>query len=109
MKTTTKKRKQLSQTGSRSTKADICFNARASLFAIAAVSLVGGCSNTQHQARLDTLSKNYCSDEVLDNCRLVTHSIIQLEALNEPFEEQLKPIHQRRDVIEQELEVLRRQ
>ena len=108
MKTTTIKRKQVRQTGSRSTKADICFKARVCLFAVAAVCLVSACSNTQHQARLNTLSMNYCSDAVMGNCRLVTPSIIQLEAPNDPFEEQLKPIHQRRDVIEQEFEVLRR-
>lgn len=108
MITTTVKRKQVRQTGSRSTKADICFKARVSLLAFAAVCLLSACSNAQHQARLDTLSKNYCSDAVVGNCRLVTPNIIQLEAPNDPFEEQLKPIHQRRDVIEQEFEVLRR-
>ena len=90
----------------------ICVNmpikARAALLTILGVCFLSGCSNAQYQAEIDERSTNYCTEEVQSNCRYITAGFLTPVQPNDAFEEQLKPIHERQEVIEQEFEVLRR-
>jgi hypothetical protein len=82
--------------------------ARVLLLTIFGICFLGGCSNAQHQANVDILNTDYCTNNVIEHCRHVAPWALTLDTSNDAFDEQLKPIHQRQDVIEQELEILRR-
>ena len=82
--------------------------AKAVLLVMFGVCLLNGCSNAQHQAKVDELNTDYCTKDVQGNCRYITVGFLTLMQQNDAFEEQLKPIHEREEVLEQELEVLRR-
>ena len=81
---------------------------RAALVAGLGVCFLNGCSNAQHQAKVDELNIDYCTEEVQNNCRYIAAGFLTPVQPNDAFEEQLKPIHEREEVIEQEFEVLRR-
>ena len=83
-------------------------NARAALLAGLGICFLTGCSNVQHQAKVDELNTDYCTEEVQSNCRHIAAGFLTPMQPNDAFEEQLKPIHERQEVIEQEFEVLRR-
>lgn len=67
-----------------------------------------GCSNAQHQAKVDEINTDHCTEEVKNNCRYIAAGFLTPVQSNDAFEEQLKPIHEREEVIEQEFELLRR-
>jgi hypothetical protein len=81
---------------------------RAALFAGLGICLLSGCSNAQHQAKVEELNTDYCTEEVQNNCRYIAAGFLTPVQPNDAFEEQLKPIHERQEVIEQEFEVSRR-
>ena len=82
--------------------------ASAALLTALGIFFLSGCSNAQHQAKVDELNTDYCTEEVQNNCRLIAAGFLTPVQPNDAFEEQLKPIHEREEVIEQEFEVLRR-
>ncbi|WP_334028273.1 hypothetical protein [Alteromonas sp. P256] len=82
--------------------------ARAALLAGLGVCFLSGCSNALHQAKVEELNTDYCTEKVQHNCRYIAAGFLRPVQPNDAFEEQLKPIHEREEVIEQEFEVLRR-
>lgn len=82
--------------------------AKTAVFAIFGICFLNGCTNAQHQAKVDELNTDYCTEEVQNNCRYIAAGFLTPIQPNDAFEEQLKPIHERQEVIEQEFEVLRR-